>query len=214
MNQSKRVRAKIPEALAELIASFIAKDDKNQTDSEVLKATYEFIVSYVQILKGYSNPRSAKKLIQEVASKPVPADSHKIVVYGVLQRCLKQDFEDAAVFFRQRTDASRSATIDTPANQVNAFPVLDKGILIREILKDVASKPRPNRRKPHRACVERWVAHDPAITPQKIIELFDCEPNYNVDFFAETIKGPGDSVVNFRAIKDMLYEARKKRKSI
>jgi len=214
MNQSKRVRAKIPEALAELIASFIAKDDKNQTDSEVLKATYEFIVSYVQILRGYSNPRSAITLIEEVVLKPVPADSYKILLYGVLQRCLNQNFEDAAVFFRKRIYENDNSLKDASAEQELSVPVLDRKTLISQILRDVASKPRPNRRKPHRACIERWVAHDPAITPQKIIELFDCEPNYDVDFFAGKIKGSGGSVVNFRAIKDMLYKARKKAANI
>ena len=100
MNQSKSIRAKNPEALNELIASFIAQDDKNQTDSEVLKATYEFIVSYVQILRGYSNPRSAITLIEEVVLKPVPADSYKILLYGVLQRCLNQNFEGNPPFLQ------------------------------------------------------------------------------------------------------------------
>jgi hypothetical protein len=78
----------------------------------------------------------------------------------------------------------------------------------------IASRARPGKQLPHRGFIEKWLKESPKITPNQVIERFDSEEGetagFVVDQIGQTITAADGSILNFRNVKDRLYDARKR----
>ena len=77
------------EALHALCEAFYAAGDPNQTEIDVFKEIYAFMVEYVRIAQGFNEAQRAVNLIRRITADPVPSDAKQVIVYGVLQRCVR-----------------------------------------------------------------------------------------------------------------------------
>jgi len=194
------------EALHALCEAFYAARDPNQTEIEVFKEIYAFIVEYVRIAQGFNDAQLAVDLIRRTIADPVPSDARQVIVYGLLQRPVRGDYAGAAKYFHDmvpQLEGEKARGGDTSFASV--------------YLTAIASRERPKRRTPHNLIIKKLNKEQPRITPNKIIEYFDSNhgerEGFVVDQFAGTIKAPDGSILSIRNVKDRLHHIRKRLKS-
>ena len=193
------------QALHALCEVFCAADDPNQNEADAFKDTYDFMVEWVRIAQGFNEAKEAVDLIRHATANPVPSDPQQVIVYGVLQRCIRGDYDGAAKYFHE------------VAPQLDDDNAKNKGTSFTSVcLAAIASRARPGRRLPHVVPMEIWMEEDPNITPNQIIERFDSDEGdaagFRVDQVKGTIKAPDGTVLKFRNVKDHMYEIRKRLK--
>jgi hypothetical protein len=193
------------QALHALCEAFCTADDPNQSEPEAFKDVYDFMVEYVRIAQGFNEAKKAVDLIRHTTADPVPSDPHQVIVYGVLQRCIRGDYDGAAKYFHE------------VAPQLDDDNARNKGASFTSVcLTAIASRARPGRKLPHVAPMEIWMEEDPNITPNQIIERFYSDGGAAAGFKADQIKGtitaPDGTVLKFRNVKDHMYEIRKRLK--
>jgi len=193
------------QALHALCEVFCAADDPNQNEADAFKDTYDFMVEWVRIAQGFNEAKEAVDLIRHATANPVPSDPQQVIVYGVLQRCIRGDYDGAAKYFHE---VAPHLDNDNAKNQGTSFTSV--------CLAAIASRARPNRRLPHVALIENWMKEDPSVTPNQIIERFDSgqggAASFSVDQFEGTITATDGTVLKFRNVKDHMYEIRKRLK--
>lgn len=208
MKAPKLTKAKTPtqehaQELHALCERFTDAGEETQSDADVFKAAYEFLVEYVRLAQGFNDSKSAIEMIRKVIADPVPADPRQVIVYGVMQRCMRGDFEAAASYFNDVASSERE--IEAKSTDMTFAAVCFTAI---------ASRARPNKQLPHRGFIEKWLKESPEITPNQVIERFDSDEGqaagFVVDQIGQTITAADGSILNFRNVKDRLYDARKR----